>query len=718
MHIRALNIIHGTQNYNSINSLINKLNSLLTPTHVAKQKYVHIIHATPLKDVLEKFFKATVKDSEAKPAKNKFTAELKQIENEFNTFQGLLLVDANQLPNMANVTEAAILELNRILENKPLNQTEINLLLEKQKELFEIRSQLSAAMKKLLELENDLQFQGKGLLYYFLKRLDDAARTAGFSYNLNKKENPLPFNSEVSEEKNNNSLIAVKNLIVEDVNTISEALSNLDESNQQQTTYQFLTSLVSQGARAIGWNIKSNRKKDSSLDPKLKDFYIDYIRQFGSISEKYFIVTHYYDYQMIANYAWGMAVNAADLATEIGANILAAPVIAKNYFASGWTVYSPWDDKTVVQSQGPVKEEKVNLKEEEQAENSITINNFEDFYSQLKQFKDRFNTTHDFISDFNLGIIEGLAKVYTHVDDYLTDEERKILIRATEIENRDKSIKPTVTELKLVTQAISIRVARATYRQAIQQLNDENPQSNIFIKLRNNCKENENLIKELNQIETAWKGSRQHAELTANTLNDLAETLNKFEEYIQLIKQEFLSTNLGRKNSTYSEQFSEKYENLYEQLKGISAEQKEQFSRMIKATEDLIYHERCKLVEAMLARLSLSTADDLTSGKTLTDDIALATINKLEKFGLSRKIFIDPFIKKSPEHKTLTPALIEEFKVFITKYGTPNQKNILRTIIGGDITLRGHDVLNNSLIGSLIVLPEEEKTREPVGSFF
>lgn len=334
------------------------------------------------------------------------------------------------------------------------------------------------------------------------------------------------------------------------------------------------------------------------------------------------------------------------------------------------------------------------------------FNDFLELYRELSELQKQLPQNLAFISfsQLNLEILNGHANLYCNIDDYLKPEERNIIDEAIEIKNNYEKRQSVSNQRKLLN-AIQIRESRATRRHYKSQL--DNSTNSVFGKLKSNFKD-EKILKTLKDIETTWSKRSRYANIPSDILSKLTGELATFEEYINLLQDEYKLR-------------SDK----------LSDENKKQLESFITKSKGLIKAERKALIDNMIERLRLLPKEMLLNissneykKESIFDDLLYDTLKSLEVFGISKQL-IDEFAKKaSAPRQGLSQALVLAFNQYINEHGTKIQKATLNHLYKGQSETRipiyenqyyVSKALQEDLVNfSCILIDDKEKKEEIV----
>jgi hypothetical protein len=282
----------------------------------------------------------------------------------------------------------------------------------------------------------------------------------------------------------------------------------------------------------------------------------------------------------------------------------------------------------------------------------FSFQNFTEFYEQIEDFrKDNPNLHPSFLSDDNMQILQGITRVYTDVNNYLTNDERNIINRGNEcVLKKEAGELMTLDMCKLILKRFNLEADRTTRQRVIREINNA-----VFDKLRQN--NNQDKQEQITAIQNEWNKGRQHfAFLSSPILNELLNVLHKLENYVdELVIKDFLDRP-GHKKTTSE--------------KNISLRQ------LASGAKNLIKNEREKITAAMLARLTLA---EKKNKPTNDDDVLLDTIEELSKYGLGQK-FTKAIKSKITPREGLTETDRNKFNEYILAYGNPEEKDALRRL--------------------------------------
>lgn len=343
----------------------------------------------------------------------------------------------------------------------------------------------------------------------------------------------------------------------------------------------------------------------------------------------------------------------------------------------------------------------------------MNLANLTEFYEKIFAFKkENPSFNYGFLADENIEALQGITNLYTKINDYIPPHELDILKKAAVIKKQKKTSEFTLSEMRIVTDALKIQAIRSTRQNAIADLNQTADGKSVFDQLRN-AKQNRNnraAQNKINEIEIAWKKRSHFANQTSDILNNLASALEQLEnDYLKLINDEFLN------NNSYAEQG-------YEYVKNVTQENKNYIRDLTLTALYMIKQEREKLAQAMLERLALVPRDQLkefTSQSDLLetpiyDDVVSKTISDLTKLGLSPK-YKEKFDRLSPTQSTLNGKLIKDFNTFISIYGSSEQKLRLSSLSDTiPLNQSGHSYtyLTDLDISLIVIEPESKKAIE------
>lgn len=292
---------------------------------------------------------------------------------------------------------------------------------------------------------------------------------------------------------------------------------------------------------------------------------------------------------------------------------------------------------------------------------------FGDFYREIKDFSVIHSHLHrDVLLEENLDILKAVCRRLDDADTgyfYTADELEKIQDAARLLkDNSDQDI----NKLNRIKEGMRAKIRHEKYRTAAAEFDAER-EKNIFTALMT-LPANENRRDEIALIQEEWQRQRPFYYLSSPSLIELTERLRQMENYIGMMKQNFF---LGQDPGLY-----------LSYMTGISKDHQTAIQTLIIKAETLIAQERGRLINAMLARLSLAASQKPSGNSPLCDDVVYATMSSLTSFGLSPQ-YVKQFGLQSPPHQTLTRELITAFNDFILQYGDEAQKEKLEKIQPG-----------------------------------
>lgn len=329
------------------------------------------------------------------------------------------------------------------------------------------------------------------------------------------------------------------------------------------------------------------------------------------------------------------------------------------------------------------------------AESIVT---FQDFYLHIEKFKrENPSLQFGFIDDDNIRVLKGLADLYEGINDYMPAEDLNAIREYNAIQRKredyqafgQKAFKPDAEnqEIRRAVWVIGRTNDLVDYKTLILGLGHSNPQDNLFSQLKNlPANANQSAQDEIRQMEAVWSRRRHLAYLSSSSLLTAARVLDKFETYLSMIDAEFIL------NDTYSQR-------VYEFWHGLSDDKKQRFNLLISKAKEILARERQNLAQAMICRLEViphehlaaAASNETASSRALCDDIVLATILPLQKFGLAKVLALQKFRAKGDIERFkriartgLTYPLMRDFFDYIVRYGCDTQKQAMSELFNPD----------------------------------